>query len=308
MKENATYFPENRRVRVLIDSDAACECDDNYAILHAMMSKKADLRGVIAAHFGAPYEKTMEASFAEITKLMTLTESDIPVYEGQKAAFSPEETESSPGVSAIIKEALVMTNQPLFVICQGALTNLATALCQEPSFANRLTAVIFCGRNFPSGGFEVNARYDPAAFNFLMASDLPLWIIPEEVYSTMQVSFFEVQQRVAHCGAVGAYLWASMQEANKRLSAMIPPLPHQTPAEFALSFPSGESWSLGDSAGIGVLLSSNSGKWKMVQPPMVGENGAYTILEKARPVRWYEGLHERFIIEDFLCKLKYYFG
>ncbi len=331
MRTSDTYFPENKRLRVIIDSDAACECDDNYAILHAMMSKKADLRGVIATHFGAPAEQTMQASFTEITRLMELTKEDVSVYKGQirlfeEAVSSQAENEGdcvpatrerckesaeqpiSDGVDFLIKESMAESERPLFVICQGALTNLATALQMQPQIASRLTAVLIAGTNYPVGGFEFNTMNDPAAFNFLMQSEMPLWVIPEEVYATLQVSFFEIMERVAPCAAVGEYLWASMQAANKRLSEKIQRFPFQSPEEFALGFPSGESWSLGDSAGIGVLLSANSGRWKEVPPPLVGERGAYTIADGARPVRWYEEIRTRFILEDFFAKLNFYYG
>lgn len=32
-------IPEYKRIRVIIDSDAACEADDPFAIAHALMSK-----------------------------------------------------------------------------------------------------------------------------------------------------------------------------------------------------------------------------------------------------------------------------
>ncbi len=70
MQKNHCFYPERKTVRVIIDSDAACECDDNYAILHALMSRKADVRGVIAEQFGAPTGHTMQQSRREIEKLI----------------------------------------------------------------------------------------------------------------------------------------------------------------------------------------------------------------------------------------------
>lgn len=32
--------PENKKMRVIIDTDAACEADDQYAIVHALMTQK----------------------------------------------------------------------------------------------------------------------------------------------------------------------------------------------------------------------------------------------------------------------------
>ncbi len=238
---------------------------------------------------------------------MGLSGHDVPVFEGQTSLFL-ENKEPSDGVSFLISEAFSGNEKPLFVICQGALTNLACALRQEPSLSARLTAIVIGGINYPNGGFEFNTMNDIDAFNYVMKSDLPIRVIPEEVYSTLQVSFFEIWERVAPCGAVGSYLSDSMIEANRRLSSRIPMLPSQSREDYALSFPSGESWALGDSAGIGLLLTSNSGKWHLANPPFVHPNGSYQIMEDCRPIRWYDSIDTRFILEDFFAKLKYYYG
>jgi len=40
------------RKRVIIDSDAKNEADDQFAIVHALLSPSLDVVGVIPAHFG----------------------------------------------------------------------------------------------------------------------------------------------------------------------------------------------------------------------------------------------------------------
>ena len=44
--------PETRR-RVIINTDAKNEADDQFAIVHALLSPSLDVRGLIAAHFGS---------------------------------------------------------------------------------------------------------------------------------------------------------------------------------------------------------------------------------------------------------------
>ena len=39
-----------RKKRVIIDTDAACEADDPFAIAHALMSRMLDVRAVCAEH------------------------------------------------------------------------------------------------------------------------------------------------------------------------------------------------------------------------------------------------------------------
>lgn len=53
MKQIAYRYtvPEQKRVRVLIVTDAKNEADDQYAIAHFLMTPKVDVRGIIPAHF-----------------------------------------------------------------------------------------------------------------------------------------------------------------------------------------------------------------------------------------------------------------
>ena len=54
--------PSSRR-RVIIDTDAKNEADDQFAIVHALLSPSLAVRGLIAAHFGTSRsDRSMEES------------------------------------------------------------------------------------------------------------------------------------------------------------------------------------------------------------------------------------------------------
>ena len=62
-----------RRRRVIIDTDAKNEADDQFAIVHALLSPTLDVRGLVAAHFGsARSTRSMQESRAEIDHLLEL--------------------------------------------------------------------------------------------------------------------------------------------------------------------------------------------------------------------------------------------
>ena len=46
--------PEYKKVRVIIDTDAACEADDPFAIVQALLSPKLIVKGIVAEHFNVP--------------------------------------------------------------------------------------------------------------------------------------------------------------------------------------------------------------------------------------------------------------
>ena len=45
-------IPEQKKIRVLIDSDVKNEVDDQFAIVHALLTESFDLRGIVPTHFG----------------------------------------------------------------------------------------------------------------------------------------------------------------------------------------------------------------------------------------------------------------
>ena len=45
-------FPPDTLQRVIINTDAKNEADDQYAIVHAVLTPSFDLHGIIPAHYG----------------------------------------------------------------------------------------------------------------------------------------------------------------------------------------------------------------------------------------------------------------
>ena len=78
--------PPAARVRLMVDTDTKNEADDQYAIMHHLLTPMFDLRGIIAEHFEqkAGYTgQSMEASYREIETVLSLAEiDDVPVFRG----------------------------------------------------------------------------------------------------------------------------------------------------------------------------------------------------------------------------------
>ena len=74
--------PEKKRIRVLVDTDAACEVDDPFAIAHALMSPKLDVKGILSEHFAQPDSEA--ASYREIENILALMglTGQVPLYHG----------------------------------------------------------------------------------------------------------------------------------------------------------------------------------------------------------------------------------
>src|SRR5215467_260459 len=130
-----------RRVRVIINTDAKNEADDQFAIVHALLTPTFDLRGIIPAHFGDRRSKqSLRDSRDEVDLLLQLMDldGDVRVEDGATGAMPDEGTpQPSAGAELIIEEAMRDDAGPLFVAFYGPLTDMAAALLLEPRIAER---------------------------------------------------------------------------------------------------------------------------------------------------------------------------
>src|SRR5215212_9630547 len=79
------------RRRVIINTDAKNEADDQFAIVHALLSPSLEVRGLIAAHFGTSRSnRSMEESREEIDLLLDLLrlEDKVTVANGAREAIA----------------------------------------------------------------------------------------------------------------------------------------------------------------------------------------------------------------------------
>lgn len=297
--------PENKRVRVIVDTDCKNEADDQYALAHHLMTPRFDVRGIVAAHFDGncrQYGKggTEQASFNEIIKVMELMglSGAYPVCHGAPHPLgdgpAPVEAE---GVDFIIREAMREDDRPLYIACQATLTNVASALLLKPEIAKRMTVIWVGGGDYPNGGIEFNLSMDIAAANVVFSSQVPVWQLPMSMYKEFAVSLAELQWKVAPCGEVGAYLFRQLVETN---------------TEFAKEnriWPHGEVWGLGDQASVAVLMEEQERvSYEMVKAPTIRPDMSYSFENENRMIRVYYKVDNRLVLEDFFAKLAINFG
>lgn len=279
--------PDSKRVRVIISSDTACEADDPFAIAHALLSPKLDVRAVIAEHFCG--EDTMERSYAAAAHLLQLMDCTVPLKHGQ---VGPKDGVLSEGANAIIDEARREDHRPLYLLCMGALTTTAAALAAAPDIARRLTIVTIGGRAYGPDAAEVrefNWGNDPEAVNFILRdTEVPLWQIPISGYAHIRTSLAELQRKVAPCGEVGRYLLRQMDEYNNSPYA---------------GWTAGESWTLGDNPSVAVVIDDCAG-WPVWQSAwLIDPQTAYTSELPERSIRVFHTMDSRFVLEDLFAKL-----
>lgn len=222
--------PPGGRVRVVVDTDAANEIDDQFALAYAVLSAE---RLVVEAVYAAPFQRGagagrdpgrsrsastpaegMARSHAEILRVLAaLGEDDLVgrVHRGAPAwladAGGPV---SSPATEDLIARARrgARGSDPLYVVTLGAPTNVASALLAAPDIAADVVVVWLGGNGtWWSPGAEYNAYQDLPASRVLLDSGVPLVHVPcRQVTEKLMTTVEEVERRVRGRGRIGDYL------------------------------------------------------------------------------------------------------
>jgi purine nucleosidase len=284
------------RRRVIVDTDAKNEADDQFAIVHGLLSPSLEVRGLIAAHFGTSRsDRSMEESREEIDLLLDLMglAQQVTVANGAPTAITDEQTpRESEGAQLIIADSKLATAQePLFVAFLGPLTDMASAILLDPDIVHRDIVVIWIGgvgyggvETYP--GVEFNLRNDIAAANVVYDSGITVWQVPSNVYSQVSVSYTELEEKIGGTSKLADYLISQTVEWNRRYW----PEPI-------------ESRSLGDSPAISLLLYPHGGNFRIVPAPRFGQEGHY-LPGSGHPIRVVESVDVRFLLEDMFAKIR----
>ena len=208
--------PSDGRLRVVLDTDTYNEVDDQFAVVHALLSPD---RISLEAMYAAPFHNNrsdgpgdgMEKSYEEIIRLLErlgVSERD-RVYRGS-SKYLPSRTEP---VRSDAAEHLVEVSKsgegPLYVAAIGAITNVASAILMDPEIVKRIVVVWLGGqpRHWPSAR-EFNLRQDVPAAQVVFDFGVPFVQIPcAGVASHLLTTISEMSEYVKPQGDVGQYLF-----------------------------------------------------------------------------------------------------
>ena len=288
--------PPASRIRVLVDTDAKNEADDQYAVMHHLLTPKFNICGITAAHFeqkDGRKGESMEKSYREIEKLLSLAQvDDVPFFRGCVSPLEDrKDTPDSDGVQHIIREA----RKPgkLYIAVLGAMTNVAAALNAAPDIARNVVVLWNGGGPYPDGRPEFNVMQDPEAARAVLESEADVWQTPQNVYCTLEVTLAELKRHVFPCGKLGRYLYEQLVTENH--------------VEFNPGFllRTGENWILGDNTTVAVLLMSPyRGNWHTEHAPILLEDLTYGNHPDGKLIRVYDSIDVRMTLEDLFAKLE----
>ncbi|QHI70867.1 nucleoside hydrolase [Tichowtungia aerotolerans] len=166
------------KIRVLIDSDANNETDDQHAIAYALFSDDVfDVEGITVnktRNGGDVREQMKEA--VRVVKLCNRY-LKVPLYRGANGIFEDilpnidmPYFDGYEAVNFIIQQAKIKSDRKLVLLPIGKLTNIALALARDPSIIPNVK-VVWLGSNYPKPG-EYNMMDDLSAVRYLLESSV----------------------------------------------------------------------------------------------------------------------------------------
>ncbi len=229
---NGLILPPKGMADVVLDTDTYNEIDDQFALSMLLLSEKK-LR--TAAIYAAPFhneksdgpEDGMEKSYQEILKVLDLcgkAELEPVVFKGSRTYLSDEKTPViSEAALDLSRRAMNYSSEnPLWVVAIGAITNVASAILMNPEISEKIVVVWLGGNSYDLPGTkEFNMMQDiPAARVVIEKSRLV--ILPcLGVVSEFRVSKPELERWLLGKNPLADYLARNTIEEAERQSDLL---------------------------------------------------------------------------------------
>ncbi|MGY5857814.1 MAG: nucleoside hydrolase [Candidatus Thorarchaeota archaeon] len=215
---------DNGRKKVIIDTDPAIgvpkrDIDDGLAILLLLASPEVKLKGITISSGNVPAER----GFQVAKDLLELVKVDIPVFQG--AASKAELGVSNPAVDYLI-ETVSQNPGEISLLTVGPLTNVATAMMLDDTFADNLNELVIMGGTLKFILFsffgEFNFHMDGKAASLVLASNIPKTVISMDciTHSVFQQQHLEELVQNSSESEVSQYLVEVIEPwliANRRI-------------------------------------------------------------------------------------------
>ncbi len=193
------------RIKVILDNDFAGDPDGLFALAQLVESPSVDIRAIIGSHLhqgenwtakGKPSATTAVENANTLLSMMG-KEGKYKVAEGSNTALCDTRTPiRTAATDVIIKEAMECSpRNPLYVLCGGGLTEIASAWMLNKDIVRRIILVWIGGAEYPGhtpppgAKLEYNTTIDTKAAQVIFnQSDISLWQIPRNAYRQCLIS------------------------------------------------------------------------------------------------------------------------
>jgi inosine-uridine nucleoside N-ribohydrolase len=216
--------PPEGKVRMVLDTDTYNEVDDQFAVVHAMLSPD---KVQVEALYAAPFHNSrsngpadgMEKSYDEIHRLLDrlkIAPQNL-VFRGSTGYLTgPDIPQQSDAARDLVQKAMASENT-LYVVAIGAITNVASAILLEPEIVRRIVVVWLGGHehHWPTAR-EFNLQQDVWAAQLIFNCGVPFVQIPcVNVASHLLTTLPELEAHILGKSAVGDFLVETVRGYHK---------------------------------------------------------------------------------------------
>jgi inosine-uridine nucleoside N-ribohydrolase len=176
--ETGENVNDSTKIRVILDSDANNELDDQHAIAYMLFNGQVfDVEGITVNRTRNGGD--IDEQYAEADRIVRLCDqhNKVKIYKGASGIYDEikdkvdqPDFDGSEAVNFIIQQAKVQDGKKLVLLPVGKLTNIALALKKDPSIASNVR-IVWLGTNYPDPG-EYNFDNDTSAVKPIIESDV----------------------------------------------------------------------------------------------------------------------------------------
>ncbi|MBZ5669564.1 MAG: nucleoside hydrolase [Acidobacteriia bacterium] len=205
--------PAKGKIPVILSTDVGNEIDDQWAVAYLLVNPEFEVLGILSAQ--AP---TVSPPAAHTTYLVLLDEVENrlkmvthpPLFEGSSLPLADIKTARlNAGVEFIVQSSKSFSkDNRLTVFTIGAATDVASAILNDPSIADRIQVVAMGFNSWPKGGDEYNVLNDINAWQVILQSDVPVVVGAADVcHAHLALTLDQARDLVSKQGPVGKWLW-----------------------------------------------------------------------------------------------------
>jgi inosine-uridine nucleoside N-ribohydrolase len=281
-------------VRMVLDTDTFNEIDDQFALVYSLISPELKVEAVYAAPFHNNRSNSpgdgMRRSYDEIIRILNMMDINPEGFAFKGSGdylLDLKKPHRSPAALDLVARAKSATSEdPLYVVPVGAITNVASALLIEPSIAEKIVVVWLGGNghNWPTQQ-EFNFRQDLMASRFVFDSGVPLVQLPcTPVVTHLATTLPEMEHYLRGEGETAEYLLSIFREYRRDHFAVSKVLWDMTAVAWLIE----PDW-----------LPSN-----LVQTPIVTDQFTFSMDQNRHLMRVVYFVKRDLIFRDFFTKLR----
>lgn len=193
--------------KVILDADTGNEVDDLYAVVRALIEPSWEVIGLNSTQWQASQwaiDKTMEDSHRLNGVLLSYLKMDqkVTLNRGAEGRLYDWGNTSRPSAVSgfIIREAHKIKDGKLTVVALGALTNVASAIMEDPTIIPKIElhwlGTVYNFEKQTMSNLDFNSLMDLQALYAILNSAIELHIIPNNEASRMKMKWDETSNRL----------------------------------------------------------------------------------------------------------------